>query len=700
MEDQTNQLQKATVTSAAAEPIAIVGIGCRFLGGGNDPYSYWSMMCSEKDTVSEIPADRWNVDKFYDPEGVKPGTTQIRFGSFLKEIDQFDARFFDISPREAAVMDPQQRMMMEVVWEAIEDSGRPPESLANTRTGVFVGVFAQDQMMSAFSEMERELLGPHSGVGASMSIVANRVSFWFDFKGPSLGLDTACSSSLVATHLGCQSLWSGETDSVIAGGVNAIFKPEWTIGVSRGGFLSVDGRCKSFDASANGYVRGEGAGAVLMKRLSDAKRDGDRIYALIRGTGSNQDGHTPGITLPNGESQKALMHEVYQNAGVAPHRIQYVEAHGTGTVAGDPVEANSIGSILSTDRPEGDFCLMGSVKSNMGHLEAAAGIAGLIKATLCLFHGKIPANIHLKNLNPAIDLEKLKLRIPTQMVEYPGLIGNRFAGVNSFGFGGTNAHAVLADPAQAYADHDFDTSLSGDSNGSLSKSGPWLIPFSAKTPEALSDVVQANIDFLNTTQPDLYRFGYASSLRKGRHRYRAAVVAETLPELTEKMGSFLEGKTRAGLVSGETSEALKGPVFVFSGMGPQWWAMGRELLESEPVFRKAVQECDALISKLADWSLWNELTAEESTSRIEETQIAQPAIFAIQVGLTALWESWGVMPAVIVGHSAGEVAAAWAAGALTLSDACQVIYQRSRLQHLTEGEGRMMAVGLPADQVA
>jgi acyl transferase domain-containing protein/acyl carrier protein len=702
MEDQ-DKIPQASALKAELEPIAIVGIGCRFPGGANDPESYWNLMCAGVDTVSEIPPDRWDVDKFYDSDTSKPGTTHIRYGSFVKDIDRFDAQFFDISPREAAVMDPQQRMIMEVVWEAIENSGRPPEKLANTRTGVYLGVFAQDQLSSAFSELEREQLGPHSGIGASMSIVANRVSFWFDFKGPSLGLDTACSSSLVATHLGCQSLWLRETDSVIAGGVNAIFKPEWTIGVSRGGFLSVDGRCKSFDASANGYVRGEGAGAVLLKRLSDAVKDGDRIYALIRGTGSNQDGHTLGITLPNGESQKALMREVYQHAGVAPHLIQYVEAHGTGTVAGDPVEANSIGAILSEGRPVTDRCLMGSVKSNIGHLEAAAGVASLIKASLCLYHGRIPGNIHLKNLNPAIDLDQLKLKIPTQVVEFPGRPGERFAGVNSFGFGGTNAHAILADPAQAQSSKGkLHEAVSEPSNEVIIPPGnpPCLISFTARTPDALRDVVQSNLQFVTRNDPDLYAFGYNTNLRKGRHRHRLAIVAESDADLLEKMSAYLDGKPRAGMVSGVTLDASKGPVFVYSGMGPQWWAMGRELLEMDSVFRETVQECDALISQWADWSLWEELTATETESSIEETRIAQPAIFAVQVGLTAMWRSWGIEPAVIVGHSAGEVAAAWAAGALTLPDACRVIYERSRLQHLTEGEGRMMAVGLPATEVA
>ncbi len=670
-------------------PIAIIGIGCRFPGNADSPESFWKMLCSRVDAISEIPQDRWNSHAFYDSDAGKPGFMSIRHGGFLDSIDLFDADFFGISPREAAYIDPQQRLLLEVVWEALENGGLVPTNLVGSRTGVFIGKFAMEYHLMQFSEMQRELIGPHSSTGTLSTLLSNRISHWFDFQGPSVALDTACSSSLVATHLACQSLWSGESDLALAGGVNIIFKPEWTMAAAKGGFLSVDGRCKAFDKRANGYVRSEGAGITVLKPLSDAIRDGDRIYAVIRGSAVNQDGHTRGITVPSEDSQKNLMADVYEQAGILPEQVNYVEAHGTGTPVGDPIEAGAIGSFFSQGRPAEKKCFMGSVKTNIGHTEAAAGIAGMIKAALCLYHSKIPPNLHFETPNPAIPFDELKLRIPCEIEPFPDNRESRFAGINSFGFGGTNAHVVLEGAAPV---------LDRKKND-IPQLGGFVYPLSARCEKALQDLAILQLPLFEDQAFHLYDLCYNAGLRRDHHNYRLAVTGKSKREVVRNLQLFLDVGKAPGVYTGiaEQGQPVK-LAYVFSGMGPQWWAMGRELLEEEPLFKETIKKCDRLLGKYADWSLWRELTAGEKDSRIDETQIAQPAIFAVQIALAALWRSWGVMPEIIVGHSAGEIAAAHIAGALSLEDAVCIIYHRSRLQHKTEGEGRMLVAGLPAKE--
>lgn len=425
------------------EPVAIIGIGCRFPGGATTPEAFWHVLSNGVDAVTEVPPDRWDIRTYYDPDRSKQGKAVTRWGAFLNQIDQFDAQFFGISPREAAYLDPQQRLLLETCWEALEDGAQAPDTLTGSQVGVFIGCFTLDYKVLQFTESNRHLMSGHTATGAMMTLVANRISHAFDFRGPSVAIDTACSSSLVAVHLACQSLRDGECTIALAGGVNVMLKPEYTIAESQAGMLSPDGRCKVFDSNANGYVRGEGAGVVVLKPLSQALADGDPIYAVVRGTAINQDGHTPGITVPSGEAQQALMRECYRRAGVSPGQIQYVEAHGTGTPVGDPIEANALGTVLSTDRPEGNDCYVGSLKTNIGHTEAAAGVAGLIKAALCLKHRQIPPHLHLKEPNPQISFAQLRLRVPTTLTQWPDTEGPALAAVNSFGFGGTNAHAVL-----------------------------------------------------------------------------------------------------------------------------------------------------------------------------------------------------------------------------------------------------------------
>jgi acyl transferase domain-containing protein/ubiquinone/menaquinone biosynthesis C-methylase UbiE/acyl carrier protein len=699
----TNDLQRSSAAGPASgsylghpEPIAIIGIGCRFPGGADDPAKFWRLLTDGVDAIREVPEDRWRVRAFYDPDPAKPGKTYTRWGGFINGIDQFDAQFFGMSSREATRADPQQRVLMEVAYEAIEDAGIALETFAGTNTGVFVGIATLDYGGIQASTAERRAINAYTNLGLALCIAANRLSYAFDLHGPSLAADTACSSSLVTTHLACQSIWAGECDMALAGGVNLIIRPEGTIGFSKASMLAPDGRCKSFDARADGYVRSEGAGVVVLKPLSRALADADPIYAVVRGTVVNQDGRTTGISLPNGAAQEAMLRDAYRQAGVPPEQVQYVEAHGTGTPVGDPIELKAIGNVLGRHRRVDETCVVGSVKTNIGHLEAGSGIAGLIKAALCLQHGQIPPNLHFDTANPDIPFEVLRLRVPRTVEPWPDTRGApRFAGVNSFGFGGTNAHVVLEAAPEGAGAAPHHTGRPEDR--------ALLVPLSARSPEALEARARSYLTWLTDQAPrddvSLHDIGYTTGVRRGHHDHRLTVVARSKSELAEHLAAFLAGETRPRMASGRhVAGRFPKVAFVFSGMGPQWWAMARQLLQDEPAFGQVVEQCDSLLRRHADWSLREELTADEFRSRIQETHIAQPAIFALQVGLATLWKSWGVEPATIVGHSVGEVAAAHVAGVLDLEDAVRLVFHRSRLQQRVAGRGAMLAVALPVDE--
>jgi len=433
------------MNTSKKEPIAIIGKGCRFPGGANSPEAFWKLLRDGVDTITEVPEDRWNLDNFYDPEGTKPGKIRTRRDDFVDKIDEFDADFFGISPREASCMDPQQRLLLEVAWEALEDGGQAPENLAGSKTGAFIGISSSDYHDIQLSVSDRDSINAYTNLGGVHCVTANRISYILNFKGPSFAVDTACSSALVAVHLACQSIWNGESALAIAGGVNAMLRPESTIGFSKASMLSPDGRCKTFDERANSYVRAEGAGVAVLKPLSQAIADGDPIYAVIRGSAINQDGQTNGLTVPNGMAQEAAIREACKLAGISPEQIQYVEAHGTGTPLGDPIEANALGNAIGKNRPDGAYCTIGSVKSNIGHLESASGVAGLIKLALALKHRQIPPSLHFETPNPKIIFEELRLRVPTALEAWPNGKGPRLAGINSFGFGGTNAQVAIAE---------------------------------------------------------------------------------------------------------------------------------------------------------------------------------------------------------------------------------------------------------------
>lgn len=680
----------------ASVPLAITGIGCRLPAGIEDSAALWSFLRRGGDAIRPVPPDRWSARRFYDANPGRAAKTYSPEAGFLDELPmRFDATVFGLSPREAAHLDPQQRMLLETTWEACENAGQPIDQLRGSTTGVFMGGFTLDMMIMLLSPLNRELISNHTATAATMTMLANRISYVFDLHGPSITCDTACSSSLTAFHLACQSVWSGECERAIVGGANVMLRPEFPIAMSKGRFLAADGRCKTFDARADGYGRGEGAAVVIVKPLAEAQRDGDRIYAVVHGTGVNQDGQTPGITLPNRESQEQLMRDVYAKSGIDPHRIHYVEAHGTGTQAGDTAEAGAIGAVLGGDRPKDQPLLVGSVKTNFGHLEAGAGILGIIKTALCLHHREVPPHLHFETPNPAIPFDRWGLRIPTTTHSLPA---DCLAAVNSFGYGGSNAHIVLGTTPASPPPEEPHT-LSPATAGPDTQTPPpsKLFPFSARSPEALQALALSLHDWLDgpgkATQLD--NLAYTLTDRRSHHDYRISIVARDLQELQTGLAAHGRGDPRPGLTSGQVvAPDERGPVFVYTGMGPQWWAMGRELWHEESVFRDGIEAIEELFAPMAGWSLRDAMLASEAESRMTETAVAQPANFALQYALTLLWESWGIKPAAVVGHSVGEITAAAVSGSLSLTDAVAVVYHRSRLQASLEGQGRMLATNL------
>ncbi len=675
--------------------IAIVGAGLRFPGNAVDVKSYWNNLLGEVDAIGEIPNERWNIDSHYYPGKEKQRSkSKTKWAGMIDDITGFDAAFFGISPREADTLDPQQRMLLEVCWNAFEDAGLTQNFISKGKTGVYIGGFTLDYMVQQLNGMDLNSIEPHTATGSMMTLLANRLSYAFNLEGPSLSIDTACSSSLVATHLACLSLLNGESDLALAGGVNALLIPSYFVAESQAGMLSPTGRSRTFDSSADGYVRGEGAGIVVLKRLQDALDNGDRIYATIEASGVNHDGNSENLTVPSGAAQAKLMRSVYAKAGVNPKDITFIEAHGTGTPVGDPIEANAVGGVVGENRPSGEYCYIGSVKTNIGHTEAAAGVAGLIKAALCIYHRCLPPHLHLKEVNSAINFNKLSLKVPTQIQELNKPSESILAGVNSFGFGGTNAHVLLRGVCQEQPI----TSAANDAQPPI-----VLLPLSARSVsslQSLADKVATHIDNL-ATENDLIALVSSMCLRRDHHPLRLLARANNPQQLSEKLHAYaIDSTTPDVQISAKTQFAThagtpKKMVWVFSGMGPQWWGMGQELYQSEPRFRHAIDtvcnEFDRHLKK-DGWSLAEQLQTSECESRINESNIAQIANFAIQYGLSELLESWGLVPDCVVGHSAGEPAAAWRSGALSFEDAVLVTYHRSRLQQLTAGSGKMIAV--------
>ena len=679
------QAQIKKLEASRTEPIAITGLGCRLPGGGVSPEAFWQALRAGVDAIREVPADRWKVGG---AAGERPET---RWGGFLEAVDGFDAGFFGIAPREAETLDPQQRLLLEVTWEALENAGQPPDQLSGSRTGVFVGISTMDYQRQVLTRPEAEL-DAYAVTGNMSSVAAGRLSYVLGLQGPCASIDTACSSSLVAVHLACQSLRGRECDLAIAGGVNVLLSPVMMDLLARTQGLSPDGRCKTFDAAANGFVRAEGCGVVVLKRLSDALRDRDPIWALIRGSAVNQDGRSTGLTTPNVLSQQALLRQALESARVAPSQIGYVEAHGTGTSLGDPIEIEALKEVLGGPRADGSPCVLGSVKTNIGHLEAGAGVAGLIKAVLALKHEVIPRHLHFRTLNPRISLDGTPFVIPREELPWKAGSAPRFAGTSSFGLSGTNAHVILEEaPTPPAAAED------------AAAPRAVLLAVSARDPGALRALAAAYHDHLQGAgaAAPLADVAYTASVRRSHHDHRLAVVGSGHDEIARGLDAFARGVERPGVISGRKAPGAPPKVaFVFSGQGSHWLGMGRHLHDEEPVFRQALEACDAALRKHGPWSLLEELRAGEAASRLERTEVVQPVIFAMGVALAALWRSWGVEPGAVVGHSVGEVAAAYVAGALSLEDAALIVHTRSHLMRRADGKGAVAVIELPEAEVA
>ena len=688
-----NTLHKQAARQCAGErdtapaPIAIVGIGCRLPGNVMDPTSFWNLLTEGRSGIREVPADRWNNSRFYHPDPECLDSIISKWGGFVNDLDKFDARFWGVSPREAMRMDPQQRWLLEVAWEAIEDGGTAPSKLRGQEVGVFVGISSNDY--GGLQVPYHEIIDAYTNSGSTASIASNRISYMLDLKGPSLSVDTACSSSLVAVWLACESIWTGKCTAALAGGVNALVTPHASVGFSRASMLSRSGQCYAFDARANGYVRGEGVGVVYLKPLVQAIADHDRVYAVIRGAAANQDGHTSSMTVPGVEGQSAMLRSAYQSAQVDPRRIVYIEAHGTGTPVGDPIELTALGQVLGQGRRPDDRILIGSVKTNIGHLESGSGVAGLIKAALVLHHRTVPKSLNFEQPNPNIPFERLSLRVAssTEALPQPPM-DLPVVGVNSFGFGGTNAHVVLeSSPVQQPE----------PVSTSAACSRPLVLTISARDDEALRRNVRAFVQRLSDASLRLPEFCTSSGQRKEHHDRRLVVIAQDRPQFQRRLEAWLAGAEQVrGVYVGRPSKSTKGLTFVYTGQGSQWWAMGQQLIQREPIFRAQLESIDHLLQPLCGWSLLDKLQATREFSEIDRTDVAQPAIFALQVALTALWKSWGILPSQVIGHSVGEVAAAYCAGIYSLEDAVRIIFERSRLQHTTGGRGRMLVVGISA----
>jgi len=671
---------KRNSTVEANEPIAIVGMGCRFPGGANSPDQFWRLIDNGEMAMSEVPATRWDTGVYYDPDPERPGTSYVKRGGFLvpDRLDQFDAPFFRIPPREARGLDPQQRLLLEVAWETLEQANIPVEQFKGENVGVYLGICCDDYKAANIHSGSMDRIDAYSGSGSMASSAGGRISYVFDFTGPNLSVDTACSSSLVALHLACQGLRHGECDAAMAAGVNLLLTPHHFVYFSKLGALSPDGRCKSFDASANGYARGEGCGAVLLKRLSDARRDGDTILAVIKGSAIGQDGASSSFTAPSGLAQQQVIRKALADAGLTPADIRYVEAHGTGTPLGDPVEVSGISGVYCDGRTPGNPLLLGSVKANIGHLEGAAGMASLIKVIQSLRHGRIPAQPGFGTPNPHIPWDTVALRVVTESTPWEASSSPRRAGISGFGFSGTNAHLIVEEaPLPAVQD-------------SVASPPCQLLDISARTPEALRDLADRYIDHLATT--DAAPADVCATAAFGRSRFpeRLAVSGRNKSELADRLKKRLAKEPAPQPAAGG-----KGVVFLFTGQGSQYPGMGKGLYEGWPVYREALDRCDRLFAPHLGRSI-REIMHGADAELLARTLYTQPAIFSLQYALCALWKSWGIIPAAAAGHSIGEFAAACVAGVLALEDAVQLVAHRAALMDSIPSGGVMAS--LPATE--
>ncbi|NOY17301.1 MAG: acyltransferase domain-containing protein [Gammaproteobacteria bacterium] len=670
-----------------SEPVAIIGMACRFPGGSN-PEKFWSSLHNGVDCISEIPADRWDVDAYYDPDPTVKGRMNTRWGGFINDIAEFSPSFFRITPYEAERMDPQQRILLEVAWEALESSGYASERLRGSQTGVFIGISTNDYLDLQFSDPM--YVDGYAGTGNARSIAANRLSYIFDLRGPSFIVDTACSSSIVALHEACSSLREGDCEMAVVGGVNLMLSPETMMTFSQARMLSPDGRCKTFDASANGYVRGEGAGIIILKRLSQALADHDQVLAIVRGSALNQDGMSNGLTAPNGRAQQRVMRAALRKAGIKPEEVDYIEAHGTGTPLGDPIEVQALHEVLGEGRGENRRCYLGSVKTNVGHAEAAAGIASLIKAVLCFQHDEIPPHLHFKNINPKLKDFVDIFDIPTTPIPWPKGDKARIIGVNSFSFGGANAHVVLEEPPQIKFER------TGEERDIQ------LMTLSARTDTALKALASRYIENLNSNKNvAIADLCYSTNTGRCAYEKRLAICAETTREIAGALKNYVDGtpdeRVRYGQVP--TNERKK-IVFLFTGQGSQYPDMGKGLYESHPGFRRSMDRCAEIARPLLNENLLEHIyPSDRSNARLNETTITQPALFALEYSLARMWISWGIKPDAVLGHSLGEYVAACIAGVFTLEQALELVIARARIMGGLPKGGAMAAVMTGEDKI-
>jgi acyl transferase domain-containing protein/acyl carrier protein len=685
------QARVVALEQETREPIAIIGLGCRVPGRGNDAESFWALMRDGVDAISRVPADRWDIESTFDPNPEATGKIATREGGFIDGVDQFDPAFFGIAPREAQGMDPQQRVMLEVAWEALEHAGQAPSRLERSATGVYFGVCSSDYTYLQLKSGDPSLLDAHFTSGIAHSVFSGRLSYLLGLHGPSLTIDTACSSSLVAVHLAVQALRAKECRMALAGGVNLILAPDIFIALSHSRMLAPDGRCKTFDAAADGFARSEGCGIVVLKRLSDARADGDRVLAIILGSAVNQDGPSSGLTAPNGPAQEAVIRAALANAGVAPRQVGYIEAHGTGTQLGDPLEVHALGAVFGADRQGTAPLVIGSVKTNVGHLEGAAGVTGLIKLVLALRHRTIPAHLHFRTPSPHIHWGELPLQVPTKSMAWNPIEGRRIAGVSSFGFSGTNAHVVLEETPETAA------------SSPASSARAYLFTLSARDERALAEMAGRYARAVRDRRDDeLADICFTANHGRSHFARRAAIVARSISALESGLNALAQGTTAPHLRT--ASVIRRDPpriAFLYTGQGSQYAGMARGLYETVPVFRAALDRCAAGLAPYLDRPLLEVLfTAEGQATLLDETAYTQPALFALEYALTELWAAWGVKPNVLIGHSVGEVVAACVAGVVELEDALHLVAQRGRLMQSLATGGAMAAISATEAEVA
>lgn len=689
---EETQARLDRLEAQVTEPIAIIGMACRFPGGADSPKAYWELLRNGEDAISEVPADRWNIDDYYDPDNHAPGKMNTRCGGFLREpVGAFDPQFFGISPREANSMDPQQRLLLEVTWEALENAAIAPDRLAGSRTGVFIGATSFDYAYLFVKKEDHRLLDGYYASGIAHSILSGRISYVLGLNGPSLTVDTACSSSLTALHLAVQSLRSGETSIAVTGGVSLILSPENFIAFTKYGMLDPEGRCKTFDADANGFARGEGCGILILKRLSDAQADGDRILAVIRGSAASQDGASSGLTVPNGPSQENVIRRALENAGVEPVEVGYIEAHGTGTSLGDPIEVRALGNVFTRKELGGQTLWIGSVKTNFGHLEAAAGVASVMKVVLTLQNGAIPQNLHFHTPSPLITWENLPFNVPGQLTPWPEPEGHpRIAGVSSFGFSGTNVHVVLEEAPVSEP-------------VAMEEEKPVrLMAISAKNAKALKALAERYQQELANPKNSLAEACYTANTGRSHLSHRLAIIAGDLEQARNRLDAYLHDQAGANIFSGVLPGGDPPKIaFLFTGQGAQYAGMAKGLYASQPVFRAVLDRCAELLKDQIDRPLLSLIFAENESDAalLNQTTYTQPALFAIEMALVELWKSWGILPGAVLGHSVGAYAAACSAGIFSLEDGLRLIARRGQLMGSLPEGGGMAAVFAPEDQV-